>query len=890
MATFAPFPDFTKKTTITAVKSGNANDPSVWDQNRPLQDGDWLFVPSGIAITWDLTSSPRLGGFVIDGTLDAGSVAGAKDLKLATGLVRMGGKFIAGDCINNIPLKDTLTVTFLDVAPDSTFDPGHFGTGFLTTGGMVDLCGSADKTAWVWTPSAKAGDTTLSLLSSPNDWNPGDELLLPGTMLSPVQDEVVKIQSVSGASVTLAAPLQYDHLPLPGPQGQVNNLPVGNLSRNIVFKSENPLGTRGHCMFMKDMMSGTPSIINACHIRVIGCGRTDASRPVTDPMVDANGVLVPGTTDNVRARYAWHSHRQGQGAGSLQTWEGIVVQDYKKWGFDNHDSNVNATNLLAYSGQGAGCATERGTELGTYTNCLSVRATGDGSSSSLVNLIDSRLNVDDWGWFGNGFWFQGPGVAVSGCVAAGCQRGGFFFYLPGNSTIGVTATTYPAANLWMTSLPGWSAGTDVPMRFVPLKGCSNNIAFGCGEAGHTTWGTRPLVRSVLDTLTTWNTPYGIGLSYTFHLDVNNPVLTGPNYATGSVGINENNGYTRDIRVNDASIGGYEQGYVVPLIDQNLIGGGFWANVQDFSFWNFQDGFGGGVLMPPASVKFTSAPTFGPVTDALLAGRPRQNYYLWPFASKPNLPTNLWGYFVPYTITLADGRQLYFPEQGNGVIPFPSSKTWPDWLPAAMKDQTNAQLWTKFGLATNGVAAPADATPLAGSNGLVGTAVPARAYYAMASAATATAGQPYFLSYYDVSGTSPTVKETTASPLVPGVNILTRTINDQTYSFLPYLPGTAPPPPPTTVTTTVAASAVQLRRVALTASVTSSSGAVVNEGSVAFIVQQNGLTVATATASITAGKATATVEIPVGAYTAQASYSDAGGTLPASSGSVSVTAN
>ena len=38
-------------------------------------------------------------------------------------------------------------------------------------------------------------------------------------------------------------------------------------------------------------------------------GRTDATREVTDPQMDASGRLIPSTTGNDRGRYALHFHR-----------------------------------------------------------------------------------------------------------------------------------------------------------------------------------------------------------------------------------------------------------------------------------------------------------------------------------------------------------------------------------------------------------------------------------------------------------------------------------------------------------------------------------------------------------------------------------------------------
>ena len=47
------------------------------------------------------------------------------------------------------------------------------------------------------------------------------------------------------------APLKYDHKGARNADGKLEFLPhVGNLSRNVIVRSENPQGTRGHTIFI----------------------------------------------------------------------------------------------------------------------------------------------------------------------------------------------------------------------------------------------------------------------------------------------------------------------------------------------------------------------------------------------------------------------------------------------------------------------------------------------------------------------------------------------------------------------------------------------------------------------------------------------------------------
>ena len=55
--------------------------------------------------------------------------------------------------------------------------------------------------------------------------------------------------SADGKTLTLTSALQYDHLGARDLNNVLNFLPhVGNLTRNVIIRSENPTGTRGHTL------------------------------------------------------------------------------------------------------------------------------------------------------------------------------------------------------------------------------------------------------------------------------------------------------------------------------------------------------------------------------------------------------------------------------------------------------------------------------------------------------------------------------------------------------------------------------------------------------------------------------------------------------------------
>src|SRR5262249_31970469 len=106
----------------------------------------------------------------------------------------------------------------------------------------------------------KAGATTLSLAAPATGWQVGDNLVLPDTRQLfdtnrganyVAQEENLKIQSISadGLTITLTAPLQFNHLGARDAKGVLNYLPhVADLSRNVVIHSANATGNRGQVL------------------------------------------------------------------------------------------------------------------------------------------------------------------------------------------------------------------------------------------------------------------------------------------------------------------------------------------------------------------------------------------------------------------------------------------------------------------------------------------------------------------------------------------------------------------------------------------------------------------------------------------------------------------
>ena len=106
----------------------------------------------------------------------------------------------------------------------------------------------------------------------------GDTLVLPDTRQLwqgerggnyVPQWEELQIAAISGSTITVSVPLAHDHRGARDGAGAIEFLPhVGNVSRNVIVRSENPSGTRGHVIFV------TRADVDVRYALFKGLGRT----------------------------------------------------------------------------------------------------------------------------------------------------------------------------------------------------------------------------------------------------------------------------------------------------------------------------------------------------------------------------------------------------------------------------------------------------------------------------------------------------------------------------------------------------------------------------------------------------------------------------------------
>ncbi len=752
-----PMPDFAANPTHVLVGDGLWSDPSVWSNAALPGDGAVVLV-EGQAV-YDLVDSPRFAVVGVTGILD---VMKGADTVLRSGCVQvMGGSYTAGSCKDEVPLNGHHVVTLLDLPLDPVGDPGQY-RGFLVASGTLDWCGDLEKLHGCPIAGLNAGTVQFTLDVDPVGWEIGDYLFFASCVPNCAdyrapQDDVVKITNIFGRTIASTPAFKFPHQP---PAGQ--SAYVVNLSRRITVQSENPNGVRGHAMFMK--MGVMAPMVDLCHVTFKDMGRSDAMTPLTDPQLDAEGLLVPGSAANPRGRYAVHAHRCGQAADATQTWFNLVVWGGKKVGFNNHDSFVLADDLVSVQCQGSCLYTERGSEIGYYNGSFAFRTSGSGKG------VEERINQSDFGHDGYGLWLQGPGVTAARNVYGSHRVAGARIYCRGVDPkgLGVIATTYGGQPIQRSSYSGW---TDNGALCCPITHSYNWIDSAFGPS----IGTR---------LSSWGCNNGGEMFYALNVELDQPDFLGPNYAPQSAGVAINTGYSHDFIARDGSIRGFEVGVVMPGVGRSWVDGGVYSSIYDIDIRKDSKPEAVGAV-----VEIVNEPTFLGVPVAVLAGRTRVNYRL------PNLLDGLWAgpneqppppVFWPSSWLLPDGLQLFSAQQAEDYVPFPSppmhgTKVYPGF-PTVLIGLTNAQLRDQFGLRLGGMLAPMVSVPDPRSNGLVGPRVTVPGVLFLRSPQT-----PASLLNYRLQWGQPYPAPATTDPggpitLTPGWNVLTRTIGGLLYSF------------------------------------------------------------------------------------------------------------
>jgi PKD repeat protein len=512
-------PNFGANPTIVSAGSGNWSDVRTWSLGRLPTDNDVVSVAAGHTVSYDAASTARLKTVAIQagGRLLFRTDVSTK-LMVANFLVMAGGELQIGTQANPVAASVKAEVIFLNQALDTVADPEQFGNGLIALG-KVTMHGAAQSQTFVRLASEpKAGDTTLTLAQAVTGWRVGDRLSLPDTRHLKEgetwskyvpQWELMTIQSISpdGRTITLASPLQFDHIGARNAVGGLEFLPhVGNLTRNVVVKSESAAGVRGHTMFTER------ADVDIRYAQFSGLGRTTkASHDNTK--FDANGNVTHIGTNQL-GRYAVHFHHlmgpvATQANGHQFTFVGNAVSCPMnpmpfRWGITVHDAHYGLIkdNVL-YNWAGAGIITETGNEsFNVFERNFVMASRGD---------VSARQND---GLYGAGFWFRGFNNYIRDNVAASNNSrqqeivagAGFDLFSPAASKADTKIPLFPGADL---RIAGQYKLVD--MQLTPILEFARNEAYGATATGLVMWGLgtdgyvqRPIGQSIIKDFVAWH--------------------------------------------------------------------------------------------------------------------------------------------------------------------------------------------------------------------------------------------------------------------------------------------------------------------------------------------------------------------------------------------------
>ncbi|WP_299248813.1 T9SS type A sorting domain-containing protein [uncultured Aquimarina sp.] len=316
------------------------------------------------------------------------------------------------------------------------WDPKQLSLGLVVMG-QLEIIGQEKTNMVKLGADAMSGQKQLTLSSAPVGWKKDDTIIITrGGNKNPTnngEDERI-IDVIDGTSITTTRNLNKNH------QGKIqDNLHcyVGNLTRNITFKSSSPdaIHERGHLMAMHN--DTNIQIKNAAFVDM---GRTDKSRLLDDRIWDswiqpqvfksknsalgqecAQMVDAPARDiTNHRGRYSIHLHKTGAKLGAKTTQvTGNVVWGNPGWGITHHDSHANISQNVVYNVTGSGIVSETGSETGFWDNNLVVK-TSKGHSE---DVYISALFHDDYLFSGQGLGMKGRAVVCRGNVIANAIQG-----------------------------------------------------------------------------------------------------------------------------------------------------------------------------------------------------------------------------------------------------------------------------------------------------------------------------------------------------------------------------------------------------------------------------------------------------------------------------------
>ena len=423
-------PEFCANPTAVSTADGAWSNPATWAGRKVPGAEDRVAIATGHNVVYDAVSDARIACIDVRGHLSFSTESSTR-LKTNNLMVDEGGYLEIGSAAKPIAASATAEVIIADQKIDRKLDPAELGAGIESLG-KISMHGAVKTPTFIrLSVEPLAGQTTLTTEQPVASWKAGDRIVIPDTRqlrdsqrgenYQP-QDEKLVIAAVDGNRITLAAALKFDHKGARNGDDKLEFLPhIGNLSRNVIVRSENPAGTRGHMIFM------SRSEIDLRYIEVREMGRTRLG-VLDNTEFDETGKLTKLGTNQI-GRYAIHFHhdfgpKQTPASGYQFTLIGNTVDSTPKWGVTVHNSHYGLIeDNVVYNTHGAGIVTEDGTEsFNVFDHNFAMRSGGSGDFAPRSGYGGVG---NDPGGEGAGFWFRGPNNYIRNNVAANADVFGF---------------------------------------------------------------------------------------------------------------------------------------------------------------------------------------------------------------------------------------------------------------------------------------------------------------------------------------------------------------------------------------------------------------------------------------------------------------------------------
>lgn len=713
--------------TNAIIRSGNWSDASIWTDGKIPAVGAKIWIPAGVSVTYDVNDTQtKIETVRVDGKLTFNPHVNT-GLKVVTMVI--SGVLQIGDVGERVDADKKAEIIFAGRGPrNKTYDPKDLSGGLIVHGQVLIYGAEHTSFAQSQTPLL-AGVDTLQFAEAQKDWKVGDELVIavtkyeeaytcsnasdPSNCTASGEEKFTIVgMSADGRTIKLNRKLGVDRITADGVA-----VPIGNVTRNVAFRSEKPdqIDQRGHIMIMHE--PSVASIIDGAEFYELG--RTDGDIPIV-----RSNVWEPNPTGtNTVGRYAVHFHNpMNNPTGNSydnppQIFRNSAIVGSPKLGLANHGDYVLATDNVAYNIDGSAFFTENGSEIGSFERNLAVTSKGSG----LPQHTESRYRwpVQDFGHSGHGFWLQSGGVVLKDNFAFG-QRSSAYALGTWTNTIefGGNPPEFKVDNLRFIADQSDDAEFKAQMEALRQKYISQgitkisiedvpyfwsgNVAASSGMGAelieyHGGASRKEIVYSIIKDMTIWNVAGGSGidLEYVNRLKLTNIRVEKDStkfYASGYGIETHNNGATGDILMDNIYVNGFQRGVYIPVNGKNSL---------THAYINSWEGIFGSRPIPYRTFEIDDV-TFGP--DTLTAvnlwlnsveERLDRSFHDESVITMKNVKYAGTSEWAKQNILALEGKRIFFEDQSTSATPVMNSD-----IPE-INGLTAQQIWDKYHLAAGG---------------------------------------------------------------------------------------------------------------------------------------------------------------------------------------------